>query len=300
MRTLFPGINRTSQFLEFCCGFFLTLCAPFFLSGAESDPSEWKWNDPRDLGISGLKHESFESASMDRTVGYQIYLPPQYEAETERRFPVVYFLHGAGGTESSDAGLAARVNAEIKAGRIAPVIYVFPNGGQSSGYRDSSTNYVRSETMLIEELLPLVDREYRTMNQPQSRAICGFSMGGGGAMRLSLKYPDQFGAAASLAAALDRSVESGDGDNCYAHAAALQTTQRESLRLYLVIGDEDFLHPRHEPFLKHLKELGIPYSLVVHSNVGHNLGILNQLSADSMIRHLDREQRRLLKDPSSR
>jgi hypothetical protein len=62
-----------------------------------------------------------------------------------------------------------------------------------------------------------------------------------------------------------------------------------------VIGDEDFLYPRQEPFLKHLKELGIQYTSVVHSKVGHNLGILSQLSADSMIRHLDRELQRLLK-----
>lgn len=273
----------------------LLLAGGYIGSAAESNPAEWKWSDPRDLGISGLAHMTFKSASMDRTVGYQIYLPPQYESEPDRRFPVVYFLHGAGGTESSDAGLAARVDSEVKAGGIAPVIYVFPNGGQRSGYRDSSTNYVRSETMLIRELLPLVDRNYRTMNQPQARGICGFSMGGGGAMRLALKYPELFGEAASLAAALDQSVESGDGDNCYVHAATLEAGQRESLRLYFVIGDEDFLYPRHQPFLARLKELGISCTLVVHSDVGHNLGTLNQLSADSMIRHLDREQRRLLK-----
>jgi len=227
---------------------------------------------------------------MNRTVGYQIYLPPQYESEPDRRFPVVYFLHGAGGNESSDAGLSARVAAEITAGRIQPVIYVFPNGGERSGYRDSTETYVRSETMLIQELLPLVDREFRTINAPEARAICGFSMGGGGAMRLALKYPERFGAAASLAAALDRPPDADGGDHCYAHASALSEAQRESLRLYFVIGDEDFLYPRHEPFLRHLKQLGIAYTLVVHSNVGHNLGTLSQLSADSMIRHLDRQQ----------
>ena len=69
--------------------------------------------------------------------------------------------------------------------------------------------------------------------------------------------PERFGAAASLAAALDQSAESNDGDNVYRHAAAMDRSQRDRLRLYLVVGDEDFLFPRHPPFMTHLKELGI-------------------------------------------
>ena len=100
------------------------------LSAAE-DPETWKWNDPKELRLPGLRHETIEGASMKRTVGYCIYLPPQYEQEPERRFPVVFFLHGAGGTESSDApGFARLVQAEVTAGTIAPVIYVFPQRRQ--------------------------------------------------------------------------------------------------------------------------------------------------------------------------
>lgn len=259
------------------------------VSAADRDPNTWTWNNPKDLGIEGLQHRTFHSESMDRTVGYQIYLPPEYQSEPNRRFPVVYFLHGAGGNESSDAGLAGRVHTEILAGRIRPTIYVFPNGGKRSGYRDGKESYVRSETMLIEELGRMIDQEFRTIDRPAARAMCGFSMGGGGAMRLTLKYPDRFGAAASLAAALDVSSESGGGDNCYVHASALSKKQRDGLRLYLVIGDEDFLYPRHDPFLQHLKKLGIAYTQVVHSKVSHNLGVLNALSAESMIRFLDRQ-----------
>ncbi len=258
---------------------------------ADADPSGWVWSNPKDLGIEGLQHRTFQSQSMGRLVGYQIYLPPQYQSEPTRRFPVVYFLHGAGGNESSDAGLAARVHGEILAGRIQPTIYVFPNGGKRSGYRDSKETYVRAETLVVRELGALVDREFRTIDRPEARALCGFSMGGGGAIRLMLKYPERFGAAAALAAALDRSNDSGEGDNCYAHASALSEKQRSGLRLYFVIGDEDFLFPRHDPFLKHLKDLHIPYSLVVHSEVSHNLGTLSRLSANAMIRHLDRQFR---------
>jgi enterochelin esterase-like enzyme len=254
-----------------------------------TDPNTWKWNDPQDLKISGMHHCIIESASMKRTVGFNIYLPPQYEKEPARRFPVVYFLHGSTGTESSDAGLARYVHAEIVAGSIDPVIYIFPNGGAESGYRDWPDSYVKSETLIVRELLPYIDREYRTIAQPGARGICGFSMGGGGAMRLALKYPNLFGAAASLAAALEQTAEDFGGDNCYRHASALSQNDRNHLYLYLVIGEDDYLLSRHKPFLKHLKELGIKYTYVIHSKVTHNLGVYTELSGRAMIEHLSRE-----------
>ena len=253
------------------------------------DPSGWKWNDPKDLNIPGMHHGTIESASMKRTVGFNIYLPPQYEQEPTRRFPVVYYLHGSTGTESSDAGFARYVHAEIAAGSIDPVIYVFPNGGAGSGYRDWKGINVKSETLVIDELLPYIDLHYRTVPLPGSRGICGFSMGGGGAIRLALKYPKLFGTAASLAAALDQTADDFGGDNCYRDASALDQAERDHLFLYLVVGGDDFLYPRHGPFLEHLKELGIRYTFVVHSKVKHNLGVYTELSGRAMIEHLSRE-----------
>lgn len=255
-----------------------------------ADPSDsWTWNAPNPPQIPGVVHGTIESGSMKRTVGYNIYLPPDYEKETERRYPVVYFLHGAGGTESSDVGLAYQVHEQVKAGVIEPVIYVFPNGGKTSGYRDHPQANIKSETLILRELMPHIDKNYRTIAKPESRGICGFSMGGGGALRLMLKHPDLFGAAASLAAAIDEKPDANGGDNVYQHASKLDPAKREKIRLYMVIGDEDFLYKRHPPFLQHLKELKIPSTLVVHSKVGHNLGVLNKLSATEMIRHMARE-----------
>ena len=276
---------------------FVALLWVFFFSIAKAadgapevtDPNTWKWNDPQDLQIPGMHHGTIESTSMKRTVGFNIYLPPQYEKEPARRFPVVYFLHGSTGTESSDAGLARYVHAEIVAGSIEPVIYIFPNGGAESGYRDWPDSYVKSETLIVRELLPYIDREYRTIAQPGSRGICGFSMGGGGAMRLALKYPKLFGTAASLAAALEQTAEDFGRDNCYRHASALSQNDRNRLYLYFAVGEDDSLYLQHGPFLKYLNELGIRYTYVVHSKVTHNLGVYTELSGRAMIEHLSRE-----------
>lgn len=276
------------RLLSLCCLALLGL-SPAQGATAEDDPATWKWNDPRDLTFPGVHHGTIESASMGRTVGYVIYLPPQYAAEPARRFPVVFFLHGTGGTESSDCGLSKEVNAEVVAGSIDPVIYVFANGGAASGYRDWETGNVKAETMIVRELLPAVDRDYRTLAAPASRAICGFSMGGVGAIRLALKYPGLFGSAASLAAALDEGPQDHGSDNCYHYASAMGQAERDRLHLYMVVGDADFLYPRHAPFLRHLDSLGIRYTLVVHSRVTHNLGVYSELSARGMIEHLARE-----------
>ncbi len=114
-------------------------------------------------------------------------------------------------------------------------------------------------------------------------------MGGSGAIRLVLKYPGLFCTASALAAALDKTPEDFGGDNCYRFASALTPKQRDSLHLLMVIGGDDFLLPRQEPFLAHLKGLGIRYTYVLHSNIGHNLGKYIELSGSAMIEHLARE-----------
>jgi endo-1,4-beta-xylanase len=271
---------------------FLRIAAPCGSAEAPpdlKDPGNWKWNDPRDLKIPGLHHGTIESASMNRTVGFNIYLPPQYDREPGRRFPVVYYLHGSTGTESSDAGFANFVQAEVVAGSIDPVIYVFPNGGAESGYRDWPDGNVKAETLIIRELIPRIDADYRTIAGSGARGICGFSMGGQGALRLALKYPNLFCTAGSLAAGLEKTPDEHGGDNCYQLASKLDESQRAALFLYLVIGDEDFLFSRHGPFISHLHDLGIRYTYVVHSGVKHDLGAYSRLSARGMIEHISRE-----------
>jgi S-formylglutathione hydrolase FrmB len=265
----------------------IAFCAIVFASTASAqDAGNWVWNDPKVVSIPGVTHHTINSPSMKRTVGFNVYLPPHYETESDRRFPVVYFLHGAGGTETSDAGLAWQVAAEIKAGRIEPCIYVFPNGGKRSGYRDWEDQNVKSETLIMKELIPRVDKKFRTINDGRRRGICGFSMGGGGALRLALKYPDQFCAAASLAAAFDGDDKGHNGDNVHVYAKQNQQAIRNSLALSLVVGSEDFLQKRHPAFLSLLKELRIKYSYRQLDDVGHNLGLYNKHSGADMIRFI--------------
>jgi endo-1,4-beta-xylanase len=72
------------------------------------------------------------------------------------------------------------------------MLMVFINGGRNSGYIDSIDGTVRPETTFVDELIPFIDTTYRTIARRDGRALQGFSMGGGGSLRIAAKHPDLF------------------------------------------------------------------------------------------------------------
>lgn len=151
-----------------------------------------RWVNPPENLPEGVRHRTFQSEAVKAEVGYNIYLPEAYAKEPKRRFPVVYFLHGSGGHESRNVDLAAHLHQAIGEGQVGPMLMVFVNGGRNSAYLDSVDGTVRVETMFMTELVPHIDTTYRTIAERGGRAIEGFSMGGGGALRFALKFPEQF------------------------------------------------------------------------------------------------------------
>jgi enterochelin esterase-like enzyme len=250
---------------------------------ASQQRREVVWNNPDRPAIPGVEHGVLRSRSMDRDVGYNVYLPPGY-ADTKngaKRYPVIYFLHGAGGNENSDAGgFSDMVRKEIEAKRIPPVICVFPNGGMS-GYTDRPADKIMGETLIVKELVPHIDARYRTIATREGRALCGFSMGGGGAIRLALKYPDLFSAAGSWAGALR--MRGGDSDPA---ALAKENAEkvRGRVRLLMIVGDQDMTFAPHPPFVQALKDLKIGHEYRVLEGVGHNLGAYHQQTGAEMVR----------------
>jgi len=70
-----------------------------------------------------VQHRTFESAEVRTTVSYHVYTPAIYDSATVRRFPVIYWLHGSGG--SVPAPFVARLDSAIRAGTVPPVLVVF-------------------------------------------------------------------------------------------------------------------------------------------------------------------------------
>jgi S-formylglutathione hydrolase FrmB len=151
-----------------------------------------KWVNPPENAPEGVRHATFQSKAVRAEVGYNIYLPEAYAQEPERRFPVIYFLHGSAGHESRSIHVAGSLHQAIAASQVQPLVMVFPNGGHNSAYLDSVDGTVKVETMIMAELIPHIDATYRTVAARHGRGIEGFSMGGAGALRFALKHPEQF------------------------------------------------------------------------------------------------------------
>lgn len=143
------------------------------------------------------------SQILKRAVRYCVFLPPSYDVEKTRRFPVLYFLHGLGDNEQSLINLGGWSLVEYlrEKGRIGEFVIVAPDGGRTF-YVNSSDGRVRYEDFFIREFIPLVDRSYRTRPGRAFRGITGVSMGGYGALRYAFAYPQLFGSVSSHMGAL--------------------------------------------------------------------------------------------------
>jgi endo-1,4-beta-xylanase len=120
-----------------------------------------------------------------------------------KRYPVVYWFHGAYGRPYSATPVVSRLDAAIRAGTAPEMIVVScidPTG--LSMWTNSKDGRLPMETVIIEELIPHVDATYRTIAKRNGRGIEGFSMGGYGSAYLGIKYHNLFSSVSILAAAL--------------------------------------------------------------------------------------------------
>ncbi len=138
-----------------------------------------------------------------------VYLPPSYNEDTTRRYPVVYLLHGFTGNSLGwlnaptfgVPNVPQRFERLLKQGDCGEMILVFPDGFTAMG----GSQYVNSaatgryEDYVIEDLIPYIDQKYRTIATREGRGVAGKSSGGFGAVRLAMRHPETFAAMASHA-----------------------------------------------------------------------------------------------------
>lgn len=155
---------------------------------------------------NGVTHHTFHSTAHKTDVGYCIYLPPDYDARPNERYPVIYNLHGAGDNELHGFDDVRVLDRGIREGRWPAMIAVLPNGGMRTFYKDSHDGRFQSETLIIRELIPHIDATWRTIDARKGRCIEGHSMGGRGATRLAMKFPNLFCSLFNLAGNVPRTL----------------------------------------------------------------------------------------------
>ncbi|HVF41924.1 MAG TPA: alpha/beta hydrolase family protein [Pyrinomonadaceae bacterium] len=148
------------------------------------------------------RHEAvqFESRLVGAVLPYNVVLPADYRRSPskERRYPVLYLLHGLGGSAAD--WVSGRAHLADYAAQY-PFIVVVPEG-KDGWYTDGAAPGAKFESYFFEELIPDVDRRFRTIASREGRAVAGLSMGGYGSMKFALKRPELFAFAASMSGAL--------------------------------------------------------------------------------------------------
>jgi enterochelin esterase-like enzyme len=256
---------------------------------------------------SQVKRVVFDSKVAGEQVSCYVFTPTTYNADKDHRFPVLYWLHGSGGSSSGAvAQVAQRYGEAMRAGKIPPMILVFPNGLPMGMWCDWKDGSVKLETMFIEELMPHIDRNYRTVAKREGRVIEGFSMGGYGAARLGFKHPHLFAAVSLLGAGplqadfneapragpLGRDQVLGTvygGDMAYHRAQspwqiAEQNADKIRAKLLIrqIIGDRDETLRFNREFKQHLDALKIPVTFRQLPRIPHNPNLLlNALAEDN-------------------
>jgi S-formylglutathione hydrolase FrmB len=151
-----------------------------------------------------------KSQYLSSPVGYCALLPPSYDAQPAKKFPVVYLLHGLGGDHTflvSTGGWNMIADAwEQK--RLAEFVIITPQAG-TSFYINSRSGTTKYEDFFIRDFVPQMEKKFRLLGTRSGRAIGGISMGGYGALRLAFKYPQMFVSAAGLMPALMEELPHG-------------------------------------------------------------------------------------------
>lgn len=257
-------------------------CFAVSASGAES------WNHSLREKIPGLQHGTFQSASMKVSVGYNIFLPPDYATNTVARYPIIYYLHGMDGHESSYPDYARLLVEAVRTRAVPPVILVLVNGGGTSFFTDAPDGSVMGETCIVRELIPHIDANYRTVAAREGRSLHGYSMGGFGALKLGFKHPEMFGSVVAHAATLADALQMKDnlgkvftkmfgGDKKLFDASdplvlAGQNAEkfRGRLAIRIALGSKDEFLETNRQMHRRLDELKVPHEFEVILGVSHS------------------------------
>ncbi|HZQ20563.1 MAG TPA: alpha/beta hydrolase family protein [Terriglobales bacterium] len=146
---------------------------------------------------------AFTSRILKRPVRYCVMLPPDYDANSKKKFPILYFLHGLGENEqallnSGGWGLIQDLQRDHKVGDF---LMVAPEG-RGSFFINSADVKIRYSDFFLTEFLPFIEKRYRVLRERRARGVTGLSMGGYGALRFAFAYPEMFGSVSAQSPAL--------------------------------------------------------------------------------------------------
>ena len=248
------------------------------------DPPDDSWVDPIIDEPEGTQYVTFAAPSLgpDRMASYLIYLPPGYREAPTKRYPVLYYLHGGGGSQRVGDIWVQKLDAAIKRGDCPPMIAVLVEGLPNGRYLDSPDGKSPVESAIIKDLIPHVDANYRTIPRREARALEGMSMGGYGVFHLGFKYPELFGmisakcaAVSAPGAALRRTAPRRAetpydlANNPYVLLERNMAAIKGRFKIRMIVGTDDFTLDMNKAWDARLTALGIQHDFEIVPNVSH-------------------------------
>ncbi len=223
---------------------------------------------------------------------YTVYLPPSFDKEPSRQYPVLYLLHGLWGCnedwakQSKLKGIADQL---IRSGEADEMIIVTPDADEGSG-KDMQCGYFNMpgwayEDFFFQEFVPYIEKTYRGVGNKQHRAIAGLSMGGGGTTGYAQHHPEMFVAAYPMSALmqpsrvirpkkandkyeiLNKSVEENDHVRFVENADEATARALSTVAWMVDCGDDDSLLDGNTAFHRAMRSKGIPCELRVRDGI---------------------------------
>jgi enterochelin esterase-like enzyme len=210
---------------------------------------------------------------------YSVYLPSGYDENPDKKYPVLYLLHGSGDdhTGGRDKGnMKLIVDEHLESGLTLPMIVVMPDasgeGGGPEGGSMKNRGYFNQEGWPYEdhffaEFIPFIEKTYRIAGDRKHRAVSGLSMGGGGSAAYALRHPEFFSSACPMSGSLGSRV--GNPLEFIRGATPEQIEAVRNVRWWIDCGDDDGLIAANMDFFREMRDRRIPLQMRVR-NGGHN------------------------------
>ena len=229
--------------------------------------------EERDVPRGTVHIHRHRSSTLGNDRGYSVYTPPGYRDDTHAPYPVLYLLHGYTETEEV-LYTSGRVNVIMdnlfSEGEAVPMFVVMPLGyphpEDSDGIGSWEDWFLRAmppfEQYIVNELIPLIDQEYRTQSTPTGRAVAGVSMGGGQAIRLGLGNAEVFGWIGAISSVIV--------DRLHSPLLAEPDRLNQALSLFWIgCGQDDRFCEYNVEFIEDLKDHGVKHTSHI-SEGGHS------------------------------
>jgi putative tributyrin esterase len=259
----------------------LVLALGSTLASAQVRPPDVTWS-------TTVEEFKLQSKLMGRQMPYRVVVPHHYKRDRQKNAVVIYLLHGLTGHY---VNWTDKTKLKEYAAKYDFVV-VTPEGNDG-WYTDSvSTSNDKYESYLVQELFPTIEKEFNTLGDREHRIIAGLSMGGYGAIKFGLKYPEKFALVGSFSGALGaasfneknagtigKSIDLIFGPEGGAPRAAndifaiIRDATTEKIKampfIYQSCGTEDFLFQNNRDFVALLIEKKVPHEYRQHPG-GHD------------------------------